>query len=180
MLYLLSESKDWAEKIREEIETVAGTEPIGAEHIGRLQLTQQVVKEALRLYPPVPSITRYAATDLDLGGQPILAGTLINIPIFVLHRHRGIWRDPDCFDPDRFAPEAEAKIARTQFMPFGAGPRTCIGASFAMIEATAVLATLIRGARFHLKAAHVPTPVSRVSLGPLGGMPMRVEVRRPT
>lgn len=179
MLYLLSESEDWAEKLRDEIETVAGAEPIGAEHIDRLKLTQQVVKEALRLYPPVPSITRCAATDLDLGGQSILAGTLINIPIFVLHRHRGLWCDPDRFDPDRFAPEAEAKLARTQFMPFGAGPRTCIGAAFAMIEATAVLATLIRGASFRLKANHVPTPVSRVSLGPMGGMPMQVEVRRP-
>lgn len=178
-LYLLSESEDWAQKLRDEIETVAGNEPIGAEHIDRLQLTQQVVKEALRLYPPVPSITRHAATDVELGGQRVLAGTLINIPIFVLHRHRSIWRDPDRFDPNRFAPEAEAKIARTQFMPFGAGPRTCIGSSFAMIEAIAVLATLIRGASFRLKAAHMPTPVSRVSLGPKGGMPMRVEVRRP-
>jgi cytochrome P450 len=178
-LYLLSESEDWAERLREEIETVAGNEPIGPEHIDRLQLTQQVVKEALRLYPPVPSITRQAATDLELGGQHIAAGTLINIPIFVLHRHRSIWRDPDRFDPNRFAPDAEAKVGRTQFMPFGAGPRTCVGASFAMIEATAVLATLIRGARFRLKDVHRPTPVSRVSLAPKGGMPMRVEVRRP-
>jgi cytochrome P450 len=177
MLYLLSQSEDWAEKLRDEIKTVAGAEPIGPQHIDRLQLTQQVVKEALRLYPPVPSITRHAAADLELGGQQIPAGTLINIPIFALHRHRGIWRDPECFDPSRFTPEAEAKISRTQFMPFGAGPRTCIGASFAMIEATAVLATLIRGARFRLKAGHLPTPVSRVSLAPKGGMPMRVEVR---
>jgi len=178
MLYLLSHSEHWTERLRNEIETVAGAEPIGPQHIDRLQLTQQVVKEALRLYPPVPSITRHAAADLELGGQEILAGTLINIPIFALHRHRSIWRDPDCFDPTRFAPEAEAKIARTQFMPFGAGPRTCVGASFAMIEATAVLATLIRGARFRLKASHLPTPISRVSLAPKGGMPMRVEVRR--
>ena len=177
MLYLLSHSADWTEKLRDEIETVAGTEPIGPQHIDRLQLTQQVVKEALRLYPPVPSITRHAATDLELGGRRILAGTLINIPIFALHRHRSIWRDPDCFDPNRFAPEAEAKIARTQFMPFGAGPRTCIGAAFAIIEATAVLATLIRGARYRLKATHLPIPVSRVSLAPRGGMPMQVELR---
>lgn len=178
MLYLLSESEEWAEKLRHEIEAVAGSAPIGPEHIDRLQLTQQVVKEALRLYPPVPSITRHAATDLELGGQQISAGTLINIPIFAIHRHRSFWRDPDCFDPNRFAPETEAKIPRTQFMPFGAGPRTCIGGSFAMIEATAVLATLIRGARFRLKTSHLPTPISRVSLAPKGGMPMRVEVRK--
>jgi cytochrome P450 len=177
MLYLLSQSQEWTQKLRNEIETVAGSEPIGPQHIDRLQLTQQVVKEALRLYPPVPSITRHAATDLELGGQRIVAGTLINIPIFALHRHRRIWRDPDCFDPNRFAPETESKISRTQFMPFGAGPRTCVGAAFAMIEATAVLATLIRGARFRLKRTHLPIPVSRVSLAPKGGMPMHVEVR---
>jgi len=177
ILYLLSESEEWTEKLREEIDSVAGNEPIGPEHIDRLQLTQQVVKEALRLYPPVPSITRHAATDVEVGGQKIAAGTLINIPIFVLHRHRNIWRDPDRFDPTRFAPEAESKIGRTQFMPFGAGPRTCVGGSFAMIEATAVLATLIRGARFSHKAVHRPTPISRVSLAPKGGMPMRVDVR---
>ena len=68
---------------------------------------------------------------------------------------------------------------RTQFMPFGAGPRTCIGAAFALIEATAVLATLIRGARFRLKPGHRPVPVSRVSLAPKGGMPMRVKIREP-
>lgn len=177
MLYLLSQSEDWTAKLRGEIEAVAGTEQIGPQHIHRLELTQQVVKEALRLYPPVPSITRHAAADLELGGQQIVAGTLINIPIFALHRHRSLWRDPECFDPNRFAPEAEAKIARTQFMPFGAGPRACVGASFALIEATAVLATLIRSANFCLKATHLPTPVSRVSLAPKGGMPMRVEVR---
>jgi cytochrome P450 len=177
MLYLLSQSEEWTQRLRDEIARVAGNEAIGPAHIDRLQLTQQVVKEALRLYPPVPSITRHAASDVELGGLQIAAGTLINIPIFALHRHRNIWRDPDCFDPTRFAPEAEAKIGRTQFMPFGAGPRTCIGAAFALIEATAVLATLIRGARFRLKTGHRPVPVSRVSLAPKGGMPMRVETR---
>jgi cytochrome P450 len=177
-LYLLSQSEEWAEKLRREVQMVVGNGPVGPEHIDRLQLTQQVVKEALRLYPPVPSITRHAAADVEVGGQQIAAGTLINIPIFALHRHRGIWRDPDCFDPTRFAPEAETKIGRTHFVPFGAGPRTCVGGSFAMIEATAVLATLIRGANFSLKAGHCPTPISRVSLAPKGGMPMRVDVRQ--
>ena len=176
-LYLLSQSEEWAEKVRSEVQGVAGNDPIDTEHIDRLQVTQQVIKEALRLYPPVPSITRHAAADVEVGGQRIAKGTLINIPIFALHRHRGIWRDPDCFDPSRFAPEAEAKLGRTHFMPFGAGPRTCVGGSFAMIEATAVLATLIRGASFSLKPGHDPTPISRVSLKPKGGMPMRVDVR---
>jgi cytochrome P450 len=177
-LYLLSQSAEWTDKLRHEIESVAGDQPIAAEHIDRLQLTQQVVKEALRLYPPVPSICRYAASDVELGGQKVSAGTLVNIPMFVLHRHRRLWRDPDRFDPERFAPEAAAKIARTQFMPFGAGPRTCVGSAFATIEAIAVIATVIRGARFRLKPGYQPTPISRVTLGAKGGMPMQVAVFR--
>lgn len=176
-LYLLSQSDVWAEKLREEVAAVAGDEPIGPEHIDRLQLTQQVVKEALRLYPPVPSITRYAKSDTVVSGEQVRAGTLINIPIFALHRHRNLWDEPGRFDPSRFAPEAAAKIARTQFLPFGAGPRTCIGGSFAQIEVTAVIATFIRRARFRLEPGYVPTPLSRVTLSARGGMPMRVELR---
>jgi cytochrome P450 len=175
-LYLLSQSESWTEKLQEEIANVAGDDPIGPEHIDRLQLTQQVMKEALRLYPPVPSITRYASTDITVGGELVKAGTLINIPIFALHRHRKLWDDPARFDPGRFAPENAAKISRTQFMPFGAGPRTCIGGSFAQIEITAVIATLIRKARFRLQPGYVPTPLSRVTLSAKGGMPMRVEL----
>ena len=177
-LYLLSQSDGWAERVRREVEAAAGTEPIAAKHFDQLQITQQVVKEALRLYPPVPSICRYAAQDVDLGGRKITAGTLVNIPIYVLHRHRKLWDDPENFDPNRFAPANVASISRMQFLPFGAGPRTCIGSAFATIEATTVLATLIRGARFRLKPGHVPTPISRVTLGPKGGMPMQIELRR--
>jgi cytochrome P450 len=177
-LYLLSQSDGWAERVRREVEQVAGTEPIAAKHIEQLQVTQQVVKEALRLYPPVPSICRHAARDVELGGRKIPAGTLVNIPIYVLHRHRQLWADPDSFDPDRFAPANAATMSRMQFLPFGAGPRTCMGSAFATIEATTVLATLIRGARFRLKPGHVPTPISRVTLGPQGGMPMSIELRR--
>jgi cytochrome P450 len=177
-LYLLSQSDSWAERVRHEVEDIAGTDPITAEHIEKLQTTQQVIKEALRLYPPVPSICRYAAEDVQLGGQQVSAGTLVNIPIYVLHRHRRLWNDPDSFDPDRFGPANAANVSRMQFLPFGAGPRTCIGSAFATIEATTVLATLVRGGRFRLKPGHVPTPISRVTLGPKGGMPMRVELRR--
>jgi cytochrome P450 len=178
-LYLLSQSPEWTERVRREVEEVAGGEPIAAEHIEKLQLTQQVVKEALRLYPPVPSICRVAAEDVELGGRKIAAGTLINVPFYVLHRHRKLWNNPDSFDPDRFAPKNAGSIGRLQFLPFGAGPRTCVGSAFATIEATTVIATLIRSATFRLKSGHVPTPVSRVTLGPKGGMPMQVDLRRP-
>jgi cytochrome P450 len=96
------------------------------------------------------------------------------LTIYCIHRHRALWTDPDRFDPSRFAPEREAAYPRTQFMPFGAGPRICLGASFAMAEATAILATLIRGARFEWDGRHSPEPVSRVTLQPRGGMPLKV------
>jgi cytochrome P450 len=96
------------------------------------------------------------------------------VPIFAIHRHRRLWSDPDRFDPERFSTERESAMARTQFMPFGFGPRTCIGASFAMIEATVLLASLLRGANFAWDGHHRPEPVSRVTLRPRGGMPLHV------
>ncbi len=140
-------------------------------------ITRAVLKEAMRLYPPAPVMTRLAAQDMTLGPATIKAGTLIVVPIFAVHRHRKLWEDPDRFDPQRFAPEREAKLARTQFMPFGFGPRTCIGGTFAMMEATAILATLVRRARFEWDGVHAPEPISRVTLRPKGGMPLHVWLR---
>jgi cytochrome P450 len=173
-LYLLARAPQWQERILEEIGAVVGTETLNAEHLERLSVTRAVLKEAMRLYPPAPVMTRLAAQDMTLGPATIKAGTLIVIPIFVVHRHRKLWDDPDRFDPARFAPEREVKLARTQFMPFGFGPRTCIGGTFAMMEATAILAALVRGARFEWDGVHVPEPISRVTLRPRGGMPLAV------
>ena len=127
-LYLLARAPQWQERILAEMRRGRRRgRPIGAEHLDRLPVTRAVLKEAMRLYPPAPVMTRLAAEDIELGGETIKAGTLIVIPIFAVHRHRKLWDDPDRFDPERFAPEREAKYARTQFMPFGFGPRTCIG-----------------------------------------------------
>jgi cytochrome P450 len=160
-----------------EIERVAGSGPIAAEHINRLTIVTQVLKEAMRLYPPAPVLTRITTEALEIGGKRLEAGSLVVMPIFAIHRHRRLWQDPDRFDPDRFAPEHEQQHARYQFMPFGAGPRICIGASFAMIEATAMLATFVRAAHFEVPAGHTPVPISRVTLRPSGGMPLKVWLR---
>ena len=108
---------------------------------------------------------------------PIKAGTLIGLPIYAIHRHHKLWDEPDRFDPARFAPEREAGYLRCQFMPFGAGPRVCIGAAFALIEATAMLATLIRAAHFESSPMQEPIPISRVVLRPKNGMPLQVTMR---
>ena len=175
-LYLLARAPHWQQRLRDEVASVAGTEAINGRHIARLVLTQQVLKEAMRLYPPAPVLGRMPQAEFKLGGETFPAGAMLVVPVFALHRHRKLWVDPDRFDPTRFAPEREAGIARTQYMPFGGGPRVCIGGAFAMAEAAAVLATLVRGARFDWDGRHLPEPVSRVTLRPKGGMPLFVTV----
>lgn len=179
VLYLLARAPEWQRRVRDEVLAVAGRGPVGAEHLDKLVVTRAVLEEAMRLYPPAPVMTRRAACAMELGGKHVPAGAHIVIPIFCVHRHRRLWDDPDRFDPDRFSPERRVRIARTQFMPFGFGPRTCIGASFAMMEGVAILATLVRGADFEWDGRHLPEPLSRVTLRPKGGMPLRVRLLEP-
>jgi len=176
-LFLLASSPQWASALEEEIERVTGGAAVEAAHIEQLRLVQQVVKESMRIYPPVPMMSRQAIDDAVIDGQRIRAGTSVVIPIYAIHRHRKRWQEPDAFDPTRFSPEREAHIPRYQYMPFGAGPRICIGNAFAMIEATAILATLLRRARFALVPGPQPEPIARVTLIPRGGMPLRVSLR---
>ncbi|MBX9589051.1 MAG: cytochrome P450 [Hyphomonadaceae bacterium] len=173
-LYLLARSPAWAGVLKDEIARVTGGADVAAEHIDKLGLTQQVIKESMRIYPPVPMMSRQAVADTALGGHAITAGTSVVLPIYALHRHAARWPNPHLFDPERFAPEQEAKMSRYQYMPFGAGPRICIGMAFAMIEATAMLASMLQCARFATIAGHEPEPVARVTLAPRGGMPLRV------
>lgn len=176
-LYLLARSPDWQQRLREEVAIVAGNASIDSQHIDALQLTRQVLKEAMRLYPPAPVIGRMTREAVTLGGYRFEPGAMLVMPIFVLHRHRKLWRDPDLFDPTRFEPEQEKLLSRTQYIPFGFGPRTCIGMSFAMIEAIVLLATIVRGAEFSCAPSLAPEPLSRVTLRARGGMPLDVAVR---
>jgi cytochrome P450 len=176
-LYLLARAPEWQRRVREEVERVAGSDPIEARHLAALEVTQRVLKESMRLYPPAPVLSRTTAETVDLAGWRLGKGTLIIVPVFAVHRHRKLWEDPDRFDPDRFLPEREAGRPRAQYLPFGFGPRTCIGASFAMIEAAAMLATFVRAARFEWDGVHLPEPISRVTLRPKGGMPLSVFCR---
>ncbi len=176
-LYLLSRAPEWEAKVLDEVGRVVGDGSVAAEHIDKLKITQQVIKESMRLYPPAPQFGRMALKDCKLAGHDVRAGTQVLIPIYAIQRHKKYWSHPDQFDPTRFDPANEAKISRYNYMPFGAGPRICIGMAFAMMEATAILATLVRGARFKVADSHNPEPISRVTLIPKGGMPMHVTRR---
>jgi cytochrome P450 len=175
-LYLLARAPDWQDRVRAEVRAVAGDAPIAAEHLDRLAVTRQVLEESMRLYPPAPVMGRMTTQEVDIGGQRLKAGAMIVIPIWAIHRHRRLWDEPDTFDPTRFAPERKAKLARTQYMPFGFGPRLCIGMSFAMLEGLVLLATLVRAAHVGCDANLAPEPVSRVTLRPRGGMPLDVRM----
>ena len=146
----------------------------------QLGLTRQVIHEAARLYPPVPILSRLAVRETEVNGTTIPAGTLCVIPIYAIHRHAALWDDPDIFDPARFSDELHAERARCTYMPFGAGPRICMGAAFANMEATVILANIMRQARFDLVPDIDPLPVARVSLRPRGGMPLQVTCRPPS
>lgn len=173
-LYLLARAPEWQDRVRAEVNAVAGAAPIGPAHLPQLAVTERVVKEAMRLYPPAPVISRMPLADTELGGHTIRARSQVVVPIYAIHRHRKLWTDPDRFDPERFLPEHEKAIPRAQFMPFGAGPRICIGMSFAQVEAVALLAAFVRAARFDWDGRHLPEPISRVTLRPKGGMPLLV------
>jgi cytochrome P450 len=176
-LFLISQSPEWEGRMLDEIDRVAGAGPVTSAHVARLTVVQQVLNESLRLFPTAPIIVRDILDDAEFAGVKVPAGTIGLIPIYAIHRHRGFWSDPDRFDPGRFGPD-RPKPSRYQFLPFGAGPRICIGAAFAMIEATIMLATFVRAASFTLAPGFEPAPASNMFLLPRNGMPMQVTLRR--
>lgn len=173
-LFLLSEHAPTADRVRAEVRAVAGDARITQAHVERLGFTRQVVLEAMRLFPPVAALPRQASRDTRLLGETVPKGTIVLIPIYALHRHRRLWRDPGVFDPDRFAPEAGLERQRYQFMPFGAGPRICIGMGFALNESVAALSTLVRAVSLEHDPSHRIRPLVRITMRPQGGMPMTV------
>lgn len=168
-LYLLALDPDSQERARVEAQAVCGAGPAEAAHLDRLPFVGQVLEEAMRLYPPAAFLARIAKEDDRLCGRPILRGDILMLPIYALHRHRMLWDDPDAFDPDRFAPEAAKGRHRFQYLPFGAGPRICIGMGFALMEAKLILATLLARWRF-APAGPAPEPAMSLTLRPRGGV----------
>ncbi len=172
-LYLVSLDRDAQRKARDEAQAALGDGPATAEHLPKLVYTRQILDEALRLYPPAAFLSRTAKTDddviLDLA---VLKNETVMIPIYAIHRHRALWDEPDAFAPERFAPEAVKARPRYAYLPFGAGPRICIGMNFALIEATIILATLLARFDFALTPKTKPEPVLLFTLRPKGGAPL--------
>ncbi len=136
-----------------------------ASALPRLVRTRAVVSEALRLYPPIFTMVREAIAPDRAGDVPIPAGAVVMIAPWVLHRHRSLWRRPDDFDPGRFMPQAPPP-ARFAYLPFGAGPRVCVGAQFALAEATLVLGSLVQAFRIERSDTRPVLPVAIVTTQP--------------
>jgi cytochrome P450 len=171
-IFLLSQAPEW----RARVEAEAARELAGPVEglADRLVVTRAVVEEALRIYPPIAAMSRVAVAADTIGGIGIRAGSLLVIAPYVLHRHRLLWQQPDAFDPSRFLPEMRKAIPRFAYLPFGAGPRICIGAAFALEEATIVLAALVQRFDMTLAPGAQVWPMQKITLRPADGLPMQV------
>lgn len=176
-LYLLAIDPEWRERTEAEVdrEMPDGAFPAGG--TGRFPMVRAVLEETMRLYPPIASIHRQAVCGDRLCGEDIEPGTLVCVSTWLLHRHRMLWQEPDAFDPARFMPGAREQIDRYAYLPFGLGPRTCIGAGFAMSESVILLATLLRSLRFEHVPGKAVEPIQRVTLRPRTRLRMRVRWR---
>ena len=142
-LYLLSQHTDVECKLRSELAQLHGKPPT-VRDLQRLPYLEQVIKESMRLYPPAGGATRQPIEDLELGGYRVRKGDMIAISSYAMHRNPQFFPDPERFDPERFSPEREAQTPKYAYLPFGAGPRVCIGNVFALMESRIILATILQ------------------------------------
>lgn len=175
--HLLASAPDVDARMTEEIESVVGGQSMTADHLQRLPFTVAVFHEAMRLYPPAWVITRRALADDEVDGLRIPKGALVVLSPYVTQRHPDLWPDPTRFDPARFLEDGRGDRHRYAYFPFGGGPHQCIGNHFAIVEATAIIATIARRYRLEPATPGVVTVDPGVTLQPRGGLPMRVHRR---
>ncbi|MFZ1470149.1 MAG: cytochrome P450 [Paracoccaceae bacterium] len=172
-LYLCAFDPAVQEAARAEAQSVLGDRAATAADIATLPIIRAVVDETLRLYPPAAFLSRTAQATDSLCGRDVHRGDTVILPIYALHRHHALWDQPDSFDPGRFSDPKN--VPRYQYLPFGDGPRICIGANFALQEAVIILATLLARFRFSPIAGRDPTPVMILTLRPEGGVWLMVD-----
>lgn len=181
-LYCIAHLPRWREQMESEIDTVLASGAPPVEWLDRMPHVRASFEEALRLYPPAPSINREAIepdrwTDPSGRTVEINPGTTILVMPWTLHRHQLHWDEPRRYKPERFLPGARDSIGRFQYLPFGVGPRICIGATFALQEAVIALAILMRDFRFEPVEGVPVWPVQKLTTQPEGGLPMRIVPR---
>jgi cytochrome P450 len=178
--YLLSKHT-WVEaKLHQELAAVLDGRPPKYDDLEQLPYTRQVIQEAMRLYPPVPGLAgRQAIADDVVSGRRVPKGTQVAIMPWILHRHQTLWDEPGRFDPDRFSPENSSGRDRFAWLPFGGGPRICIGASLALTEASLILATVAQRFKFGFVEDQQIKLKARITLRPRDGIKLTVMPRKP-
>jgi cytochrome P450 len=175
--YLLSQHPAVEEKLQSELADVLGGRTPRNDDVANLRYTRMVIEESMRLYPPAHTTGRQPIKPDEILGHRIPAGAEVLIMPWLIHRKPQLWENPERFDPERFAPERAAERPRFAYIPFGAGPRICIGAAFAMTEAILILATIAQRYRLRLKPGHPIEPQGLITLRPRYGMQMILELR---
>jgi len=180
-LTLLGKHPQAMERVRSEVDTVLGNtdQPPTIDQINDLAFTDQVIKEALRLYPPIHVGNRRVATDMTLQGYHVPAETRLMYSIYLSHREEEHWHDPEAFIPERFDRQNEEHRPPLTYIPFGGGPRNCIGAAFAQVEVKVVLARLIQKYALELRNGEKIKPYMGATLEPHPGVMMRIHHRKP-
>jgi cytochrome P450 len=173
--YLLARDPDVQERLRDEVGQVLGTRTPTNADLPALPFTRMVLQEAMRLYPPFWLIERHATGDDVLSGLSIPAGSTLALCQYVTHRHPAFWEEPERFEPERFLPEKIAARPRYAYFPFGGGPRACLGAGFAMMEAQLILAMLVQRYRSSPAPGPPVVPSAGITLRPRTPILLRVE-----
>jgi len=176
-LHLLAHAPDIQERAHQEVMQQVGSRAVESPDLRNLELLRNVFRETLRLFPPVGFVAREAAQGCTLRNKPVPQGATVVVAPWLIHRHRELWNEPDAFDPDRFAGEGSRESLRQAYLPFGMGPRVCLGATFALQEATLILAELLRTYRLVPVAGHVPQPVGRLTIRSANGVRLHLHRR---
>jgi len=175
--YLLSQHPEKEAKLAAELESVLGGRTPTVEDIPRLLYTEKIVYESMRLYPPAYAFGRQAVADCEIGGYHIARGTTLFLSPWVIHRDERYFENGEQFEPERWKDDLIKRLPKLAYVPFGGGPRVCIGNSFALMEATLLLATIARSFKLRLVTKKVMIPFPSITLRPLAEMRMQVSAR---
>ncbi len=175
--YLLAEHPDVEARLVAEVDQVLGGKPPTPSDLSRLRYAEMVISETLRLYPPVPALGREAKADCEIGGYPVRKGTSLILCMWTLHRDSRFFEDPEEFKPERWGDGSSDGRPRFAYFPFSGGPRQCIGAGFAIMEAVLILTSVIQALRFRLVPGQDVSPWIAPTVRPKYGLKMIVEHR---